>query len=51
MESLPFFNNSFHWDKSKPNVVLETLKKKENLKQKKRHSVHHTHWKPEKTWH
>lgn len=37
------FNNSIHWDESKPSVVLETLKKKENLKEKKRHSVHHTH--------
>ena len=32
MDSLPFFNNSIHRDKSKPNVVLENLKKKENLK-------------------
>lgn len=37
--------------KSKPKVVLENLKKKENLKEKKRRFVHHTHWKPQKTWH
>ena len=51
MESLPFFNSSIRWDKSKPKVALENLEKKENLKEKKRHFVHHTYWKPKKTWH
>lgn len=35
MESLPFFSNNVHWDKCRPNVVLQDLKKKEFGKRKR----------------